>query len=283
MKLQFKIKTAIALTCLLILCFLMVKCDSYEEKEATDIVNGFFYAYKNDNMHHILAYYPNIRKIEYGRQIKSDNIKIQKITLNKDKSIDVCIISYWTNLLEETFSKEIIFKIKKTEYGEYKIYDSKGFFYFDEGKIYKYGIRKGMIMESDDTDQKMGNKLLKVHKIFSDRKNKLFDIVVNAFKITSYRWEKIDYINSAHGSAIVQNISELDIPYVKYYLVYKDRRGNEVVSDNGYISYDIFRAKKTKSFTFYTDYVANASKMSIRISFGDEINDWIDEMVANIL
>lgn len=52
--------------------------------------------------------------------------------------------------------------------------------------------------------------------------------------------------------------------------MYKDYSGNEITSDDGYISYNEFEQGESKSFTFYTSYVGGASKASIELKYDDK-------------
>lgn len=67
----------------------------------------------------------------------------------------------------------------------------------------------------------------------------------------------------------------IHVPKPKYKIVYKDRNGNAITDDDGYITYDALSPGSSKAFTFYTSYVGNASKASISVEFDDEFNIWL--------
>jgi hypothetical protein len=262
------------------LCVALSGCDNSKE-EAKNVVNRFFDFYKNENVDGVLTCYPSILKL-VGDNYKSDNIEIQKVILNKDKSIDVFVVSYWKNPFGKIFSRNMSFKINRTEDKKYQICDSKGFCCFDEVHEYTFGINKEILTSLDSTDMQISNKLWEIQPIFIKEKNKLYGILDNAFKVISWKWETSDYSDAAYGDAIIKNTSYLDIPAVKYVITYKDYKGNDIVSDSGPVTHGVFRAGTTKSFSFYTGYVGNASKANLRISYGDEINEWVKKTTANL-
>lgn len=87
----------------------------------------------------------------------------------------------------------------------------------------------------------------------------------------NWSWETSYYGNSANGQGICINKSTFTIPKPKYKIVYKDRNGNAITDDDGYITYDALSPGSSKAFTFYTSYVGNASKASISVEFDDDL------------
>lgn len=95
--------------------------------------------------------------------------------------------------------------------------------------------------------------------------------------ITSWDWET-GYGDSASGKAIVKNNSNYDIPKLKYEITYKDRNGDEITTDDGYVTHDELSSGSSKAFTFYTSYVGNAQKASINLDFD---TDFILKCIAD--
>ena len=73
------------------------------------------------------------------------------------------------------------------------------------------------------------------------------------------------------GAGIVKNNSTFSVPNLKYKITYKTGAGEEVTNDDGYVDYDVIEAGESKSFTFYTSYVGNATKASIELTFDDDL------------
>ena len=93
--------------------------------------------------------------------------------------------------------------------------------------------------------------------------------------VVDWSWKK-GYGNSASGKVIVKNNSTFSIPNVKYEITYYDRNDNKITMDDGYVSYDALGAGDSKSFTFYTSYVGNASSAMISLNFDEDlINDYV--------
>lgn len=95
--------------------------------------------------------------------------------------------------------------------------------------------------------------------------------------IISWDWET-GYGDSANGKAIVKNNSNYDIPKLKYEITYKDRNGNEIITDDGYVTHDELSSGSSKAFTFYTSYVGNAQRTSINLDFD---TDFILKCIAD--
>lgn len=94
--------------------------------------------------------------------------------------------------------------------------------------------------------------------------------LVRDIRVTSWNWDA-GYGGYASGRGIVFNNSSYSIPKLKYKVTFKDELGNAVTSDEGYVTYDELAAGESKSFTFYTGYVAGSSRASIELLFDEEL------------
>ena len=88
--------------------------------------------------------------------------------------------------------------------------------------------------------------------------------------------EKIHKIDEQRAKAVerkYENIKDDDgqLPDLKYRVKYYDRYDNLITEDDGYITYDVLKAGRSKSFSFYTSYVGNAQRAKISVEFDDEL------------
>lgn len=99
----------------------------------------------------------------------------------------------------------------------------------------------------------------------------------NNITVSDWYWQTSDYSYSATGGGVVTNKSDVTLTGVKYEITYKDSKYNVITTDSGYLPGPI-KPNSSKSFSFYTNYVGNASKASIEIVFPDDL---IDKTIAN--
>jgi len=235
-----------------------------------DVALRFFKGIKGGNEDLMKKYYPNISIFE--SYYKSDSIKINDSRYLNDSLILVSVMNYFTNSYGKMTTKDIDIYFLPDSLGLYsKISDSKGLSNQLENELYSFGINTGIIKNTDTTDVQINRKYFNASLLsYKFTLEKLLDFKTNV-NVIDWSW-RIGYGSSASGKGIVKNNTTYDIPNVRYEIAYKDRLGNELTTDHGYISYDVLRAGASKSFSFYTSYVSNqASKASISLEFDEDM------------
>ena len=134
-----------------------------------------------------------------------------------------------------------------------------------------FAVKTGCIKKNDTTDIQINGKYLDAYLLlYRYTLDRLIDFKANVF-VVDWSW-KSGYGGSASGKGIVKNNTTFDIPKVKYKVKYKDRKGNDITSGDGNITYDVLKAGESESFTFYTSYVGRrASKASISLEFDEDM------------
>ena len=264
------------------LLFASALLSSCLDKEAvTSTTTQLFNAVKEGNKGKIEAFYPESANL--SAYYKSDKITIKEIESLKHKEASVVVENEFTNGFGKTFTRDIKLYLKPSPSDPKKfiVYDSEGFCGWDsdEDNEYKFAIKTGCIVEDVDiTDQQRSIKLKDARAMMLDA---YFDVYLElklTVKIKDWSWETSYYGDSASGKGICVNNSTYTIPKPKYKIIYKDRRGNEITDDDGYITYDALKPGQSKAFTFYTSYVGNATQASISVEFDD---DMILDYIAN--
>ena len=232
------------------------------------VVQNFFEGIKSGNTDLMNKIYPHIST--FINYYKSDSVKIKKSKFVNDSLIDVTIENYFTNGFGKKNTNEIDLYLMKDSLKTFStIEDSKGLSDFKDSEIAKFAINTGCLKKTDTLDVQKNLKLIKAESFaYHLTVEQLLDFMRNV-TVTSWSWES-GYGDSASGKAIVKNNTTFNIPDVKYQIKYKDSNGNLITSDDGYVSYDKLNAGESKSFTFYTSYVGNASRASILLKFDEE-------------
>ena len=234
----------------------------------------FFSAVSENDTTKMWNLYPALK--DYSIYYKSDECVIREKETKEltDEKVSVTVDNSFTNAFGKKFNQTITLFLKPNGDNKdtYKIYDSKGIADYKNGNIfYTFSTKTGCIDKNADlTDQEIIQKLKIAQKMMT---NYYFDIYVKLqclVFVTSSNWE-LGYGNSASGKIIVKNLSGFNLPNLKYKVKYYDSRGNEVTSDNGYVTYDMFMSGNSKSFTVYTSYVGNATKAKIDLDFDAEM------------
>lgn len=237
-----------------------------------------FFKSVNENKEDLMKkYYPNIST--FYSYYKSDSTKVKESKFLNDSLIVVSTTNYFTNGFGKKTVNDIKLYLLPDSLGTYsKIIDSKGLTNHNENELYSFATKTGCITKNDTTDVQINNKYLVADLLaYKFTLTKLLDFKTNV-SIVDWSWET-GYGGSASGKGIVKNNTTFDIPKVKYEITYKDRNGNELTTDDGYITYDILGAGSSQSFTFYTSYVSSrASKASISLEFDE---DMIEDYVLN--
>lgn len=249
----------------------IIGCTGKRKELAENTVKEFFGAIKNDNESKLTDLYPDFSKI--GTYYKSDEIIIKETKALKDKKVSVIVENSFTNGFGKKFSQTITAYLEPDVNNKevYKIFDTKGIAGFEEKDEYIFATKTGCIDKNADlTDQEIAKKLEIANKMMIKYAvDMMFELRAN-IKVTSWSWES-GYGGSASGKGIVKNNSDFSLPKLKYKITYFDRSDNQITSDDGYVTYDKLDAGDSKSFTFYTSYVGNASSANISLDFDTEL------------
>lgn len=247
----------------------LFSCDSSKlKKEAETKSKDFFSVLKDGDEKKLTVLYPGFEK--FDTYFKSDSARI-KYTFEKNGIVTVFVHNRFTNGYGKLSEKEISLIFKKDSTGQLELIDSKGLSGFDEKDEYIFGINTGCINKSTDTtDQQIVQAIKKAKIVMLDKALDVYLELKSQIKVVNWSWES-GYRGSASGKGIVKNGSTFSVPKLKYKVTYKNSQGDEITSDDGYISYDVIDAGESKSFTFYTSYVANASRATIELSFDDDL------------
>lgn len=256
---------------IIILSVVITSCSGKRKELAENVTKEFFAAIKADNDIKLKELYPDLDKI--SSYYKSDEIVIKETKILDNKDVCVTVKNTFTNGFGKKFDKEISLFLKEEENNNdiFKIYDSKGLSGFEEKDEYKFAVKTGIIEKNTDlTDQQIAQKFEIASKMVAKYSFETLIQLRSEVAITSWNWET-GYGGSASGKGIVKNNSTFSIPSLKYKVTYFDRNDNEITSDNGYVSYDKLEPGSSKSFTFYTSYVGNASTAQIVLDFDFEM------------
>jgi len=259
-----------------LLIIVAFSCSSKYLSESEETVKTFFKALKESKVDGMAKMYENINL--FDSYYKSDSIQILRSSKLNDSTVLVKVKNFFTNGFGKLTNKEIQFLVTTDSTKSFtRIIDSKGLTNHIENDFYDFAKKVGCLKVNDTTDLEINLKLLEAktlaHKLQVET---LLDFMTNV-TVVNWSWES-GYGGSASGKGIVKNNTTFSIPKVKYIVKYLDRSGNVLTTDDGYISYDIIDYGESKSFTFYTSYVGNASRASIMLDFDE---DMIKEYVLN--
>ncbi len=262
MKLKLTIFTLLIVT-------VFISCESSKLKnEAALKAKEFFSVLKDGDEKKLVSLYPGFEY--FDTYYKSDSARINS-TSEENGIITVSVHNRFMNPYGKVSEKDISLMFKKDSLGQLNMIDSKGLSGFDEKDEYKFGINTGCINKnSDTTDQQVLKAIKKANAVMLDKATDIYLELKNEIKVVNWNWES-GYGGSASGKGIVKNNSTFSIPQLKYKITYKTSSGDQVTSDDGYISYDAIDAGESKSFTFYTSYVGDATSASIELIFDDEL------------
>lgn len=272
-------KNRLYIITIVLVATILIGCSGKQKELAENTTKEFFSALKDDNAAKVKELYPNFKNI--GSYYKSDKIEVEEVKVLEEKKVSVKVKNSFTNGYGKTFEQTIVLYLEPYNGDDetYIIYDSKGIRgYDDDDDDYTFALKVGAIDKNTNlTDQE-------VAAIFetTDRMKLLFSIeTLSELKtnvtVTSWSWEN-GYGGSASGKGIVKNNSSFNIPKLKYKLTYLDANDNEITTDDGYVTYDKLGAGGSKSFTFYTSYVGNATRARIELDFDIEM---IEEYVVS--
>lgn len=246
-----------------------ISCESSRlKKEAELKAKEFFSVLKDGDEKRLTLLYSGFEK--FDTYYKSDSARINSSS-EKNEVITVVIQNRFTNGYGKLTEKIISLMFRKDSTGQLKIIDSKGLSDFADKNEYIFGINTGCIKkESDTTDQQILMALEKSKAVMLDQALSVYIELKNQLKVVNWNWES-GYGGSGSGKGIVRNCSTFSVPKLKYKVTYKTNSGDPVTSDEGYITYDAINAGESKSFTFYTSYIGNATRASIDLDFDEDL------------
>jgi hypothetical protein len=238
------------------------------KKEAEAKTKEFFEVLKEGDEKKLISIYPDLQR--FDTYYKSDSARIN-YSIEKNGLLIVSVHNRFTNGYGKVTEKDICLFFKKDSSGLIQLIDSKGLSNFDEKDDYNFGISTGCISsKSDTTDQQILKAIRKAKVVMLDKAIDFYLELKRDIRIIEWSWES-GYSGSASGKGIVKNNSSFSVPNLKYKITYKNSRGEEITSDDGYVDYDVIEAGASKSFTFYTSYTGNASKANIELTFDDDL------------
>jgi len=253
----------------LIIVTVFISCGSSKTKKEVEAkAIEFFTDLKNEDLKKMTILYPGFEDFE--NYYKSDSVRVNSTT-EKNKMIIVSIRNRFTNGYGKTTEKDISLMFQRDSTGQLRIVDSNGLSGFDEKDDYIFGVNTGCINKNvDTTDQQILKAMKSSKNVMLDKAVDVYLELKSQIRIINWSWES-GYGRSASGRGIVKNSSTFSVPNLKYKITYKTSNGEEVTSDDGYVDYDVIEAGESKSFTFYTSYVGNATKASIELTFDDDL------------
>jgi hypothetical protein len=254
-----------------LLVVLLLSCnDGKRKKNSETQVLKFYSAVREDSKEKMKAIYEGVANL--SSYYKSDTATIKEIKIIENKKIVIKTINHFTNGFGKKFNQEIDFYLKPDSLNEldYTIYDSKGLCGYDDNNTYLFGKKTGCITKNDVTDQQIAKKLKDAEELLMYKSLDVYIELKKYVNVINWSWES-GWAGSASGKGIVKNASTFNLPELKYKITYKDSNGNDITSDDGYITYDKFYAGDSKTFTFYSSYIAGASRASIELVFNDKM------------
>jgi hypothetical protein len=196
---------------------------------------------------------------------KSDSVYIKNIAFQRERIV-VIAHNVFTNGFGKRNEQDIDMIFRKDSLGKIRLVDSRGLTEFEDKDEYKYGRQTGCITDADSTDQQILVAIDKASTMLVDKATDLYFEIKNKINVVTWNWES-GYGGSASGKGIVRNESTYSIPGLKYEISFRDKSGGQVTSEEGYVTYDVIKAGESRSFSFYSSYVGNASNASINFKF----------------
>ena len=255
--------------CLTVLTFILGGCSDGKVREsASGLATRFFSALKTSDEARAKALYSGFSN--FKSYLKSDSAKVKEVLLN-DTLVRVRVLNHFTNGLGKQSDAEIWLYMHRSPGDSLVIVDSKGLSSHSDDEEYLFGLGTGCIEAAKDTmDQVVLLRMKKASKLMVAKAVELYQELSDGCNVEDWSWET-GYGRSASGKGIVRNNTSFSIPRLKYKVTYKDADGNEVTSDDGYVSVDAIEAGESRSFTTYTSYVGNASRASVRLEFDSDL------------
>lgn len=252
-----------------LILFTLLSCSSKHIEQSENTVIQFFEAVKEADTDIMSKKYKDI--IFFDSYYKSDSINIIESKKINDSIISVKVKNFFTNGFGKKSIKKIFFYVSRDSINVFsKIIDSKGLTNHKENELYDFAKKTGCLTKTDSTDVQRNLKFKVATNILHEvQLETLLDFMTNV-KVANWSWRS-GYGGSASGKGIVKNNTTFSIPKVKYVIKYTNGQGNVLTTDDGYVSYDKINVGESKSFTFYTSYVSNASSAIINLDFDEEM------------
>ena len=258
-------------------------CRLVNKEDVKETVLNFFSAYRDTDLNQAVSIYPNMLKLKGSfRKSSSIDIDLKDIVVIDESKIIVSITHHWVNPWGVDNTAKMNLYMKKDE-EKYTIMDSKNFCMYDDLSLYKFARNTGAIkLIQDTTDVSISSKMTKVESLYDLVKSNIKNKISSGLKVNKgWRWESGYYSDYATGRAVVTNNTGFPIKNPKYIITYyKSDDKTIVTTDDGTVCYDILKPGQSKSFSWYTSYVGNASRANVKVVCEDE--DWIEEIIENL-
>ena len=255
--------------------------EKLNEEAVTKTVNDLFDAIKLESESRMALAYPDIT--ELPSYYKSDKVIINKIEALKDKKAKVSVTNEFTTGLGKLVTRDIVLYLQpdSLDVDEYVVYDSEGLCGWDsrENNTYRYALKTGCINEREDvTDQQRALKMVDAQEMMLvDAFEMYLELMVDVtFKVIEY--DKPYYSSYVSGEAKCINNSKYDIPKLKYTISYYNYQDELITDDEGYVTYDMLKAGRTRSFSFSTRCPESVWRISILPEFDVEL---IEKFIAD--
>lgn len=261
---------------------LLTSCQSVDKKKVKETVESFFSAYRGEDVKTATDIYPDLQSL-CGQFRKSTSIDLNTddIIVVNDTNIIVKLTHHWVNPFGADNSTNMRLYLAK-EGSQYKIRDSKNFCSFENMPIYRFGCKTGAInLSRDTTDRQISAALILTSPMFQNAKERIKSDITNGLTISSLNWQRGYYGDYASGRAIVTNNTNYPIKRPQYTVTYSQgENGTVITSDNGTVCYDVLMPGQSKSFSWYTPYVGNATWANVMAECTDD--EWIEEILNNL-
>ena len=263
----------------------LFSCNGVKRKEAKQVVETFYTAYKSEDFKTMYKCYPQIASLK-GNFRKTTRLDINEddIWVLKSGKIIVNAEHHWINPYGSDNVSSMRFYLEKKSVDNkdtYQIYDSKNFCMYDDSPLYTYAHKTGCLsLLSDTTDVTISDKIDKVTDMFEVKKARVRKNITDNLKLSSFDWERSHYGDSASGRGVVTNNSKYPVYQPKYKITYRaQKNGNVITMDDGVISYGTILPSESKSFVFYTSYIGNAHWARVDVNINDESDEWIEKLI----
>lgn len=268
-------RTSVKVFAVLFIAVSLFSCNGKQKAAAEKTVRSFFTAVSKEDKAQMNQFYPAFDSI--GGYYKSSRIDIKETNVLDNGRIEVKVKNYFTNIKGTNFDQEITLFLEPSAANkeEYKIVDSKGIMDFSEVQEYQFAVKTGCIPAKNElTDLQVTEKMKQSGELLLSYGKKIFDNLKKEVVISGWSWD-LQY-GYANGRGKVINNSKQTFSSLKYVLSFRDDAGNEIATDDGYLSYEEVAPGQTKEFTTITGNVDGATVAYITVKFDtQEIMDYI--------
>lgn len=260
---------------------LFQSCQSVNKDKVKETVENFFSAYRGEDFTTAVAIYPKLSSLR-GQFRKSSRIDLdlKDIWVISDSNIIVNLTHHWVNPFgADNTAKMRLYLTKKGD--RYEIFDSKNFCMYDDVSLHKFACNVGAIKTyRDTTDIAISAKLDDVVVMYNFAVSRVMSDIKNGLTV-KWTWENGYYSDYASGRAVVTNNTAYPVKQPKYTVTYyKSDNKTIVTTDDGIVCYDVLMPNQSKSFSWYTSYIGNASRAGVTVNCDN--NSWIEEIVTNL-